>query len=376
MKNNLLITLDFPPNFGGVATYYYNICLSLPSDKIIVLAPTDPLAQNFDNRQDFKVVRKGLIGKNRLSIYFSIISIIKIINRHKIDMIHIGNILPLGILAWLINKWNKTPYLIYTHGLDVVYPQKFWRKKLLMKLIIKSASALIANSNFTKNELIKLGAAENKITVVYPCSNLKPIALSETEINAFKNQHGLNNKKILLSAGRLVERKGHDQVIMALPEIIKMVPSLIYLIAGAGPRLDQLGQLATECGVASAVRFLGPLADNELALCYNVADVFIMPSRQLADGDVEGFGIVYLEANLYHKPVIGGSSGGVPEAVLDGETGLLVDPLNTSEIAQKTIKLLTDQTYAQQLGEQGFIRASKEFIWTKQAQKLIAILNS
>lgn len=386
MKKSLLFTLDFPPNFGGVAAYYHNICANFPSDRIVVLAPENPQAENFDSRQDFAVIRSnfteffpssGRLGFfNRFKIYFYFWRMIKIIKSRKIELIQVGNILPLGTLALLIKKFRKVPYMIYTHGLDIVYAQNFWRKKLLLKIIIKEASAIVTNSNYTRGELIKLGADNKKIIIVYPCSDLELTHFDKVEIENFKTAHELQDKKILLTAGRLVERKGHDQVIKALPEILRSVPDAIYVIAGGGPDLDRLKNLAAEDKLDQHVRFLGAISRKDLALCYSLADVFIMPSRQLKNGDVEGFGIVYLEANIYGKPAIGGRSGGVPEAIDDGKTGILVDPENAEEIAQAAIRLLTDSAYAQALGSRGAQRVREEFNWKKQAGKIIEAIRA
>lgn len=391
IKKSLLITLDFPPNLGGVATYYYNVCKNLPPDKIVVLAPKQEGDAEFDKKQNFPIIRKNLINQfpnfNSRSIdgIFKIASTVKwlslikyfkpIIKSHQIELIQAGQVLPIGTLAMFYKRKNQIPYIFYAHGLDILLPQKFKRKKTMLKQIIKEAEAIVANSYFTKDELIKLGADSQKIIVVYPCPNLEIESVSEWKTEKILEEHALKDKKIILTVGRLVERKGHDMVIRALPKIIQAIPEVLYLIVGTGPNKENLEKLVNLLGLRDYVKFLGVTDQNDLAAYYQICDVFLMPSRQLTNGDVEGFGIVYLEANLFGKPVIGGKSGGVPEAIIDEKTGLLVNPTDINEIAQKTIGLLTDQAYAQRLGLQGLQRVTEEFDWPSQTEKIKAILH-
>ena len=249
------------------------------------------------------------------------------------------------------------------------------RKKTLLKKIIAGAKAIIANSHWTEDELIKLGAEPKKITVVHPCPNLRPEQTSEWKVEEIFQDYQLKDKKILLTVGRLVERKGHDMVIKTLPQIIKTLPNVIYLVVGSGPYKKNLEKLVNQSRLGDYVKFINAVDQSDLAAFYQICDVFIMPARELPNGDVEGFGIVYLEANLFGKPVIGGRSGGVPEAIIDGKTGILVNPTDAFDIAQATIKLLTDSAYAERLGIQGLQRVAENFDWAAQTEKIKAILN-
>jgi phosphatidylinositol alpha-1,6-mannosyltransferase len=386
MKKSLLITLDFPPRRGGVAGYYANLCKNFPADKIVVLAPTGPDTEYFDGRQRFPVIRNAKLaeliadkpGLFNISGKLKLLSLIKeidaLVKNHQIRMIQIGQILPLGTLALIIKKRKKIPFIFYAHGMDITVPQKISRKNILLKKIIKNAQAIVANSYFTANELVKLGAANDQVTVAYPCPNIAAEHLNENFIENYLLQQELVNKKIILSFGRLVERKGHDQVIKALPLILKKIPKAVYLIAGDGPNRSKLEKLVSQMKLGQNVKFISQVNDELLPVLYHICDVMAMPSRMLVNGDVEGFGIVYLEANLFGKPVIGGKSGGVPEAVANGKTGLLVDPNNTEEIALALIAILSDEAYAHRLGIQGMERAHRDFSWFDQASKIIKIL--
>ena len=393
IQRTLLFTLEFPPDIiGGVATYYYNVCKNFPPDKIVILAPQSQSAQNFDGKHRFKIIRKKLLNQfpeiwpkgffGVMKIIFSVrwISMFKYfaqtVKTHDIQLVQVGQFLPVGTLAMIYKKRKNIPYVVYAHGIDILIPQKFMRKNTLLRSIISHAKGIIANSNFTRNELIKLGSVPDKIKVVHPCPNMEANTFSEFRLQRIADKQNLKNRKILFTVGRLIERKGHDKVIEALPLIIKKVPNVIYLICGKGPHKENLSNLVDKLNLSDYVKFLGQLPQEDLIAYYQLCDVFIMPSRQLPNGDVEGFGIVFIEANLFGKPVIGGRSGGIPEAVLDDQTGVLVNPNDIKDIADTAIRLLTDETLSQRLGRQGQKRAKKDFDWRIQTEKIKEILKS
>ena len=169
-----------------------------------------------------------------------------------------------------------------------------------------------------------------------------------------------------------MKRKGHRNIVQALPKVLEKVPEAVYLIVGEGTEEDELRQLARHCGVEHQVIFAGSVSPEELPLYYNTGDVFIMTSREIEEeGDFEGFGIVFLEANACGKPVIGGNSGGVKDAIVEGETGLLIDPLNPAKIAAALIRLLTEKSLAGRLGKKGRERVEKELSWRTISQRIL-----
>jgi phosphatidylinositol alpha-1,6-mannosyltransferase len=178
-----------------------------------------------------------------------------------------------------------------------------------------------------------------------------------------------------LTVSRLVERKGHDKVLTALSFLKDKYPDLVYLIVGRGPLRKKLEELTESMNLSARVFFFENIRNEELPLFYRAADLFVMPSRELPDGDVEGFGIVYLEAGTFSKPVIAGRSGGVPEAVLHNETGILVDGENVGDIVKAVSALLDDRQKADLFGQQAWKRIKDEFRWNKQAKKLLSILS-
>ncbi|MFH1030329.1 MAG: glycosyltransferase family 4 protein [bacterium] len=389
MRKSLLFTIDFPPPNGGVAKYYENICAGLPLDNISVLCEHEEKESEFDKDQKYKIYRKNLISKSPIwpKWILSFFYLRKISKKEKSEIILVGQILPLGTVAWLCNKIFKLPYAVFIHGMDIEMAKCRPRKRKLAKKILENAEFIIANSRYTKNLVINEGIRGEKIEVIYPCVNTRiyanvnaclpclPPAQAGRKHGRQANQRELNRscQPVLLTVGRLVKRKGHDMVIKALPKVIEKFPNIEYIIAGDGIDRGYIEDLTKKYDMGAFVKILGNISDEEKFKLMAECDIFISPSRNIS-GDVEGFGIVYLEAALYGKPVIAGNSGGAPEAVIDGQTGILVDPENLDEIADTIIKLLTDPDLANKLGVHGRERVLLEFTWDRQIEKIKKLL--
>jgi len=286
--------------------------------------------------------------------------------QRRISELQVGQILPLGYIAILCRIFCRTPYIVYIHGLDVLQQQLSIWKKFWIWVIFMFSRQIVTNSKFTKNRVAqKYKISFDKIKVQYPIVDVKRIE-KLAEIEKLSNE---KNKKIILSVGRLVERKGFDKVIQALKEL-RLQPfkngfkslkaKFQYLIIGEGPDRVRLESLVKKYDLSNSVKFLGAVKSPEIYQYYKNCDVFIMPSREI-NGDVEGFGIVFLEAAVFKKPVIGGRSGGVSEAVINNQTGILVDPLDVDEIAQTLVKLLQNEQLASKLGQQAYKRVCEKF---------------
>ncbi len=260
--------------------------------------------------------------------------------------------------------------------MDFAYALKLPRKKEITGKILKNAEKIICANSHTAN-LVKNfdNGLVKKTAVINPGVDTRIIRNPE-KTDEFRKKYGLKNKIILLSLGRLVKRKGFDRVIESLPEIFKIFPNLIYVIAGAGEEEKNLKNRAAElpAEVEKKIIFFGKASEEESFAWLEACDIFIMPSREI-NGDFEGFGIVYLEANLFGKPVIAGKSGGVADAVIDNVTGLLIDPKNIDEISQAVIKLAQNEKLRHELGEAGKRRAVVNFDWKKQTEKIVKLLN-
>lgn len=339
----LLITLEYPPMVGGVANYLKDVSRVLGKDNCLVYGPCI-LARFFWPKWLPSMLRAR-----------------KIIREQKIDLTLVSHILPIGYLALFYKKIFGIPYIVFTHGMDILMPQKSEWKMFWVKKIIKNARGIVANSEFTRVEIIKLGAKKEKTAVVYPCPN------QNIKILRFKG--GFNGKKVILTVGRLVKRKGIDKVIEAMPAILKEVPEAVYFVVGRGHYKNELLKLKNKLNLGDKVIFTENARDEELNFFYASSDIFVMPSRRIG-GDVEGFGIVYLEAALFGKPSVAGNVGGAPEAVLDGKTGLIANPENSEAIAKSIIKLLKDDKLRVQMGEAAKNRVLNEFVFEKQMEKM------
>ena len=272
-----------------------------------------------------------------------------------------------------ILKKHGAQLIVVVHGLEVTRKMS-WIKKMWLINTLKSANKVIAVSNFTRDRVIsRYNIPPDKIITLPNGVDPKrfyPLA----DVSRLKRQFGLVDNKIILTLARLQERKGHDKVIDALPIVIKKVPNAHYLISGAknGAFYQKINQKVIDMGLENYVTFTGYVEPEDINLFYNLCDVYIMPSRELKkNGDTEGFGITFLEANACEKPVIGGRSGGVVDAIENGQSGYLVDPLDVGEIAEKLVLLLTNNHHAHLLGQQGRQRILNNYTWESVARRIV-----
>jgi phosphatidyl-myo-inositol dimannoside synthase len=349
----LLFTLEYPPFHGGVANYYGNLVKYWPKpNEIFVL-----------NNSDGRLVNEKFPLLKWSPACFSLR---KKIRQEKIDHVLIGQILPLGTAALIYSKFYKIKYSIFLHGMDLSCAVKSPRKKWLTGKILKNANKIICVNSYVADLARQIFPdIKYKIIVVNPGINTDAKDNAQQTIQ-LKEKYHLENKMVLLSVGRLVKRKGFDMVVDCLPKILEKIPNLIYVMIGDGPELKNYQS-------KNNVLIINNASDQERDSWYNLCDIFIMPSRNI-NGDFEGFGIVYLEANLAGKPVIAGKSGGISDAVIDGLNGLLVDPLSSDQIVSAIIKLAQDQALRQKLGGQGKARAIDDFNWPKQTNKIYNFL--
>jgi phosphatidylinositol alpha-1,6-mannosyltransferase len=236
------------------------------------------------------------------------------------------------------------------------------------------ARRVVAISRYTRGLLREGGVPSGKIVLVRPGTDPTTFRPAGRD-PALVRELGLEGRRVVLTVGRLTWRKGQDRMLEALPAIAQAAPNVTYLLAGTGPLEPELRALARRLGLEDRVRLLGEVADEALPRLYNVADVFVMANRVSAGTrDVEGFGIVFLEANACEVPVVGGRSGGVIDAVEDGLTGLLVDAESPEEIARAVVRLLEDSALARRMGVEGRRRVERELTWDHTARGVGRVL--
>lgn len=280
-----------------------------------------------------------------------------------------------GYLGLWLRRWLNLPYVIYAHGNEVLDAVRSdWPGH---RIALQEADHILAVSQFTQDLVLKSGVNPDRVSLVHPgcdVERFRPQGVSPAQRVAFLERH--HEAKVILTVGRLVPRKGHDVMIRALPLIRKRLPNVCYVIVGRGPQRARLEILAKELHVADLVMFKEGVSNDQLPLVYAMCDVFAMVSRQNIEGcDVEGFGLVFLEANACGKPVLAGRSGGMGDAVVDGVTGMLVDPDRPDSVAEAAVTLLADGELASKLGRQGRERAVSEFSWFRAAERVSTVLD-
>jgi phosphatidylinositol alpha-1,6-mannosyltransferase len=376
--NKVFVAIDFPPEKGGIHDYAYGLISQIPAEETTVL--TNKIknvaeSEQFDQKTDFEIIRKRIFWNSNkllliLSQFILIIQLIILKWGKKTDEIHFVNIFPVGIAGPFMKTFFGVKYFPYVHGLDVM---GMVNSKLfpLLLFILRRSDKVIANSQYTKSKLVELGIPEMQIVIIPPGLNVSKL-IGDSVINEdIRDKYDLHGKKVMITVSRLVERKGHDVTLKAISHVIERIPNLKYLICGDGPHRGELERLVRQYGLDSVVVFTGGITDRELHHLYECSDLFVMPSRDIKEkGDVEGFGIVFLEANYYRLPVIAGNSGGIPDAVKDEITGYLVNPLDEKEIANRIEELIIDEGLARTMGDNGYEWVINHCLWSHRGQLL------
>lgn len=373
MQKCLFISTIFSPQVGGIEICLENIIKRLPPQHVVVLTQSARQSQAFDRKQRYRIYRRGLeLRFFKPRWLFSPLFALGVAHKEKIRCVQAAHGFASYLAAWFLKKVLGLPYFVWAYGLDLLAMQKSRWVRFGVKKIFREAAGGIANSHFTAGLMHALGLPAARIKVVYPGVDGDIFKLGVAIDEVRRKYHLPAQKKVLLSVSRLVARKGFDQVIRAMPEILKTFPDTVYLIGGKGPdetRLRKIVRGLRRSAEQKAIQFIGFVEDRDLPAFYNLADIFLMPSRFLKQaGDVEGFGMVFLEAGACGCPVIGGRSGGIPEAIIDQKTGFLVDPADPKDLAIKVKTLLADEGMRRRMGENARRRALQRFNWQRITQ--------
>jgi glycosyltransferase involved in cell wall biosynthesis len=373
-RDILVVSRVFPPDPGGIQEYIYNRCLQDP-ERIIVLSAHCSGDAEFDIQQNFPVYRwveaslffpkrVGGIFKQIFYLFWQVVFGIQLFFRYRyryIEWAHGYDFPAILLLSYLL----PIRFFVYLHGDDVLCPLKNFLFKRLFELTLRRADAIACNSKFTQKFLESHFRISTPIHVMNP--TVRPAKFGDSvksmSLEALRSQvrSALNiptSSIVILSVGRLVRRKGFERIIEQLPRLLADGIDAYYLICGTGPMEKELQIQAKQRGVASRVVFAGYVSDQDLAGFYSACDIFALVTFFDATAkSIEGFGIVYLEAGLFSKPVIASRSGGVEDAVWDGETGILVEPDSTEEIYVGLSKLCIDKRLREDFGLRGYQRA-------------------
>ncbi len=369
----LLVTELFPPAVGGSPVLYENVYSRFGNVEVHVL--TDPEASPVPegphppftiSHGELRTPHWGLASLSGLRHHGTLAGRIATLARKHRAVVHTGRALPEGVAAWFSRFRGGPRYLCWAHGEDVATASLSRELTFVMGRVYGAASAVLANSHNTKSTLTALGVDAGKILVAHPgvdAARFHP----DVDGSAIRARHTKDGELMLLSVGRLQRRKGQDLVIEALGRLRESHPALRYVIVGGGEEEERLREIARKHDVVGRVDFAGKIPDEELPAYYAACDLFLMPNRR-EGADIEGFGIVFLEAQATARPVIAGRTGGAPEAVAEGETALLVQGDDAAELVAAIARLADSEDLRRRFGEAGRQRAAQGFSWDRTAE--------
>ena len=372
----LFVTNDFGPRAGGIETFIIGLIERRPVGQTIVYTSAQPNSEQYDAewlaQYGVRVIRdrsKILLPTPRVAFHLK-----KIIRKEGITTAAFGAAAPLGLLSAGMKRAGVVRTVALTHGHEVWWARVF-PFNLLLRRIGSTVDVLTYLGEFTRSAISKGLTAKAQASMVKIAPGIDVEHFIPTDATVLRNSLGLSDKKVIVSVGRLVHRKGQDHLIEAMPEILKSIPQAHLLLVGEGPYREHLQTLVKKHNLEASVTFIGRIQYKDLPTYICVGDIFAMPSRSRLMGlEVEGLGIVYLEASSCGLPVLAGDSGGAPDALVQNETGLVVDGTDDQQIATAAIKLLTDIELSKKMGlagRQWIIDNWRWEIWSKDFEKLL-----
>jgi phosphatidyl-myo-inositol dimannoside synthase len=372
VRRTLIVTNDFPPRQGGIQSFVHALATRLPHGMVTVYAPAWKGAAEFDAEQPFPVIR------HPTSLMLPVPTVSRraaaIAREHGCDTVLFGAAAPLGLITPVLRKAGVTRAVAITHGHEAGWAALPGARALLRRIGDETDVVTYLGEYFRVRLARALSpeAAKRMVRLApgVDAAFFRPGAGGQ----AVRDRLGLAGRPVVVCVSRMVRRKGQDTLIRAWPRVRAEVSDAVLLLVGDGPYAGDLRRLARQLNVGDAVLFTGPVPWPELPGYYDAGDVFAMPCRTRRAGlDVEGLGLVYLEASATGLPVIGGDSGGAPDAILDGESGYVVR--DVAGTADRVIELLTDPGKARAMGEKGLAWVDREWRWDLAAARLTSILD-
>ncbi|MFI9241332.1 glycosyltransferase family 4 protein [Streptomyces sp. NPDC053086] len=380
MHKTLIVTNDFPPRPGGIQAFLHNMALRLDPGRLVVYASTwkrdregAEATAAFDAEQPFTVVRDRTTML--LPTPQATRRAVGLLREHGCTSVWFGAAAPLGLMAPALRKAGAQRLVATTHGHEAGWAQLPAARQLLRR-IGESTDTITYLGEYTRSRIagVLTPEAAGRMVQLPPGVDEKTFhpASGGDEVRA---RLGLTDRPVVVCVSRLVPRKGQDTLIRAMPRILAAEPDTVLLIVGGGPYEQDLRRLARETGVAGSIRFTGAVPWSQLPAHYGAGDVFAMPCRTRRGGlDVEGLGIVYLEASATGLPVVAGDSGGAPDAVIDGETGWVVRGGSPQAAADRIVPLLGDPELRRRMGERGRQWIEEKWRWDLLAERLDNLL--
>lgn len=372
MSRTLVITNDFPPRAGGIQSFVHNLAVRQPAGSIVVYASTWRGAEKFDAEQPFEVIReptKVLLPTPDIARRAA-----RLAGEYGCDTVWFGAAAPLGLLAAGMRRRAGTGRAVaLTHGHEVGWAALPGARGTLRR-IGRGLDVMTYLGEYTR---LRLDRVLHDVTELRRLAPGVDVDLYHPDVDGaeIRARHRLADRPVVVCVSRLVPRKGQDALIRAWPEIRRRVPGAALLIVGGGPYRQALEKLARQTGVERDVIFTGSVPAAELPAHYAAGDVYAMPCRTRNRGlDVEGLGIVYLEASATGLPVVAGDSGGAPDAVRAGETGYVVGGRDPGQLTDRVATLLGDRDLARRLGRAGRSWVERDWRWETQAARMTALL--
>ncbi|GAB2557276.1 glycosyltransferase family 4 protein [Nocardia sp. NPDC059240] len=374
MGRTLLVTNDFPPRPGGIQSYLHALALRLPADELVVYAPRwrGDSHWKFDAEQPFQVVRHP----TTLMLPTPLVArrAKKLMRDEHCDRVWFGAAAPLALMSPVLRRAGAERIIASTHGHEVGWSMLPGARQAL-RVIGDHTDVVTYVSKYTRGRFAAAFGAQSALEYLPPAVDseiFKPDPAARAELRA---RYGLGDRPTILCLSRLVPRKGQDALIAAMPEIRKRIDGAVLVIAGGGPYEQKLRALVAAMGVSDDVVFTGRVPSKELAAHHTLADVFAMPCRTRGFGlDVEGLGIVFLEASATGVPVVAGNSGGAPETVREGETGRVVNGRSIQSLTDAIVDILSDRDTAAAMGAAGRAWVQQQWRWDLMGERLQELL--
>ncbi|QSB16210.1 glycosyltransferase family 4 protein [Natronosporangium hydrolyticum] len=368
----LLVTNDFPPRPGGIQSFVHELARRQPPDSLVVYASTFRGAAAFDAVQPFEVVREDtsvLLPTRRVGR-----RAVELARAYGCGAVWFGAAAPLGLLAQRLRREAAVARAVaLTHGHEVGWAALPGARGVLRRLA-RGQDVVTYLGEYTRVRLARALSGLTELRQLVPGVD-SDVYHPKVDGESVRRRHGLADRPVVVCVSRLVPRKGQDMLIRALPRLRKQLPDPALLLVGGGPDRPRLTRLARDLGVTESVVFTGSVPAEELPAHYAAGDVYAMPCRTRRAGlDVEGLGIVYLEASATGLPVIAGDSGGAPDAVREGETGYVVSGRDLDQLVDRLVRVLSDRELAATLGAAGRTWVAGQWRWETQADRLHALL--
>jgi phosphatidylinositol alpha-1,6-mannosyltransferase len=375
MTKVLIVTNDFPPRSGGIQSFVHALAVRLPADGVVVYAPAWPDAAEFDARQPFPVIRHP--GSLMLPLPPVRSRACALLAEHGCDSVLFGAAAPLGLLAPQLRRAGAERIVGLTHGHEAGWAALPGARSLLRR-IGNDVDVLTYLAEYFRIRMAKALSPDAARRMVKLTPGVDPMEFRPGAGGMqVRGDLGIPaDRPVVVCVSRMVPRKGQDTLIRSWPAVrARSGCDPLLMLVGDGPYRPNLDRLARQVGVADSVLFTGPVSWDDLPAYYDAGNVFAMPCRTRRAGlDVEGLGIVYLEASATGLPVIGGDSGGAPDAILDGETGYVIPGRNEEALTDKLVQLLADPAGAAAMGDKGQAWIDREWTWDLVADRLQQIL--